>query len=290
MKVKIINLGVRCIKFRYACVRQHAGALHRVLTVFSCMSVLILVALFTETTAVIAEAQTRAPSIADAVDIVSRADEFRGDPNRQFSFRVNVREMKSDETVRSSKLDVYVNNKDPYASISVFRDAGTQKGTKLLQNEGRWWLHKPGTRNAIRISPAQRLLGNASYADISSTNFREHYTPTAIEATTIGKTEAYKIELEKKNSGAAYQSIQYYISQAENKPIKADFYTSSGRLLKSMYFRKFSDQYERMLSTEWVIVDALDSEKITIIQVLNFMYQNLSIRTFDHDLFVDTVL
>ena len=51
------------------------------------------------------------------------------------------------------------------------------KGQYLLMLEDAMWIYMPNTRKPIRITPLQRLLGNASNGDVARTRYAGDYEP-----------------------------------------------------------------------------------------------------------------
>lgn len=210
--------------------------------------------------------------------LVAAAERYRGNIERDFVFTLNVVETLNNTEKSRSALKVYVHlldNRQKRHVISQFL-SGRSVNTLVLQRNYNMWFYKPGTRNPIRISPAQRLMGGASYADVSNTNYTEYYDPVDIRSVTVGKTAAYKVALQKKERGVAYEKIEYYLKKTDQRPIKANFYSRSKRLVKSMYFRKFESLQNRTIAREWVIVDGINKKAVTYIQVEALNYETLA--------------
>lgn len=209
--------------------------------------------------------------------LLSAAEKFRGNIGKDFVFDINVIETKDKEVKSDNELKVFVNLLGGETSsrhvISKFVK-GRSVNTLVLQRDFNMWFYKQGTRVPIRISPAQRLIGGASYADISNTNYAEHYDPVRITKTVLGKVDVYKIYLKKLEKGVAYETIGYYVSQDTKRPVKADFFTRSGKLIKTMYFRKFENLGGRTVSREWAIVDRINSKLVTFINVVDITYES----------------
>ena len=213
-----------------------------------------------------------------AKNIVRKSELFRGNIRSDFSFLMNVQEFKNNErqTVTDLKVNVTQDQESSLRNSLATILSGGNKGNRILQSDTSMWFYKPGTANPLRISPAQRFIGGASYSDVSSTNYTNYYDPIILEEEKIGKTQAYKISLAKIKFGVSYDKLILYVSQKDYRPIKGEFYTRSGKLVKSIYFRKFLpiDNFG-IISTEWIIQDNLNSTKHTLLTVSSLKEETL---------------
>lgn len=204
-------------------------------------------------------------------NIVRRSELFRGNTESDFYYIIQVQDFKDNELddTSSVKVNVSQNFENNTRNSLVQILSGNTQGNLILQQETSMWFYKPGTANPIRISPAQRFSGGASYSDVSSTNYTFYYDPIAMEEETIGNTPAYKISLRKTQFGVSYDNVSLFVSrEAGNRPIKSEFYTRSGKLVKTMYFRKFQENTAfGTISTEWIIQDNLNETKYTVLSI-----------------------
>lgn len=214
-----------------------------------------------------------------AKELVYKAELARGNSNSDFYYNMLIIDKVKDKVKATTKIKVNVKQDDDTRERSVLATVldGSGAGNLILQKDTNMWFYKTGTANALRISPTQRLIGGASYADVSSTNYSIYYDPIAIKEVTLGKTTAHHISLSAIKKGVSYDSIEFFVSKNTQLPMKAEFYTRSGRLIKTMYFRKFKTlDGNKNFATEWVIVDSLYEGNVTTIQVLNIKPEKLA--------------
>ncbi len=210
--------------------------------------------------------------------LVAESETYRGNIKKDFVFLLSIQETIDKQVKNETDIKTYVHPVDNARSRYVISQflSGTSVNTLVLQREFNMWFFKPGTRNPIRISSSQRLIGGASYADVSNTNYNEYYDPIEVSFESIGNVTAYKVVLAKKQNGVAYEKIEYFIEQKSKRPIKAEFYSRSGRLLKTMYYRNFGKIQDRTLSKEWIIVDGINKSAVTYIRVNDILYESLN--------------
>src|SRR5438045_4757408 len=147
---------------------------------------------------------------ADSADeIVKRADLVRG-PDEPFSLRMNVTAYRGRQVL--NETSVIVNTHDYSRSLVEFVAPARDAGRKLLRVSENMWVRIPATRRAIRIPPQQRLLGQASNADVMGTNYAVDYAAQLLgdeQVTTYdgAPVSCYKLDLTKKTQAASYYRL-----------------------------------------------------------------------------------
>ena len=162
-----------------------------------------------------------------------------------------------------------------YANLLRFNEPARDAG-KLMLFQGRdLWFYDPASRASFRISPQQRLIGQAANGDVVNTSFSRDYSATleAEEAVVDGDRkprDAYKLRLIAAAADTTYAAIEYWQDRADARPIKARFFGDSGQLLKTAFYRKYSSWLGRERPTEVVIIDGVDPNWVTILRYSNF--------------------
>lgn len=107
------------------------------------------------------------------------------------------------------------------------------KGNKILMVNGNMWFYRPGLSKPVPISFRQKLMGNASYGDIASTNYADDYHAKRQEDDTVEGEPCYVFNLTAKHKKATYKKIVYWISKGRGVGVKAEYYTVSGKIFKT---------------------------------------------------------
>jgi len=220
--------------------------------------------------AVAAASGARADERAD--EIVKRADLVRG-PADPFTLKMNVTAFKGTEALSSTS--VLVNTHDFARSLVEFVAPPRDAGRKLLRVSENMWVRIPASRRAIRITPQQRLLGQASNADVMGTNYATDYSArvlgeeevTSYEGATVN---CYKLELVKKTPAASYQRLVYWVEKTTFHPVRTEFYTQTGRLIKTAHFTRFGTALGTARPGRVVIVNAVNVEEYTVLDILEY--------------------
>jgi len=117
------------------------------------------------------------------------------------------------------------------------------KGNKVLMVNGNMWFYKPGLSKPVPISTRQKLMGTASYGDIAATNYYRDYDATLLRDETIDGEACYVFDLKARTPTATYEHIRYWISISRKVGLKAEYFTVSGKKIKSarMHYNKDVD-------------------------------------------------
>jgi outer membrane lipoprotein-sorting protein len=211
----------------------------------------------------------------DAATLLSRSDQFR---NPIESFAIDV-ELTSYEGTRSdiSKFRVYGKGSD--RSVVEFTAPATEKGKYLLMLRDAMWIYMPSASRPIRISPLQRLMGQASNGDVARTSFTIDYTPKS--ASEDGS--AWVLELEAKDPSLSYKRVRLWIDRATYEPVRADFYVATGKLLKRAHYRKFTTMVGRRVVSDVEIEDLVRPNRRTLMHYANLTQRDNADKMFTKD-------
>lgn len=169
----------------------------------------------------------------DAQSILTDSDQSRGGglPGIVWEIKLLSRDgAKVDEPLR-----ILVKAMDD-SSVAETQEPARFKGSKILQVERNMWLTKPGLSKPIPISPRQRMSGQASNGDIAATNYAGDYDAQMNGAATLDGEACYVLDLSAKHKRTTYDRIRYWVSVTRVVGIKAEFYSVSGKLLKTARF------------------------------------------------------
>lgn len=209
----------------------------------------------------------------DAQAILAASDAVRN-PGFAFSLSNTLTEYRKGKQSDSSTLVVYSRasaSDGQFRSLVRYQAPARDVGKLILYNGRDLWFYDPASKASVRLSPQQRLLGQASNGDVVTTNFAHDYraTQALAEDTLDGDRQpraSYKLLLEASGDGANYPRIEMWVSQDGARPIKARFYADSGKLLKTAYYRRYQRWLGVERPTETVIIDGLEPDWITVMR------------------------
>ena len=151
----------------------------------------------------------------------------------------------------------------------VLMQSPAEKGQKVLMLGDDFWLLMPNSQRPLRITPMQKLLGDASTGDIATLSWADDYTGTVAgeepcgESAPLSSQKCLHLSLTAARKGVTYQRIELWIGKAKNEPIKADLYVQSDKLAKQARFVLANGAV-----TEMLLRDQLTNKKETQVRYL----------------------
>lgn len=217
-----------------------------------------------------------------ALEILKQSDKTRN-PGTPFSTFVTLTEYNNAKQVDRLVLKVHSKlhpRNGQYRTLVKFVQPAKDRGKLMLRNGNELWFYDPSASNSIRLSAQQRLLGQSSNGDVMTANFALDYHVKLIGLETLKdankKTrQTYHLHMKAKNSSVTYASADFWVDQKNYQPVKAKFYSSSKRLMKIVYYRRYQNQLGGMRPTEVLIIDGIDTKKVTRMQLNNYRAINV---------------
>ncbi len=218
-------------------------------------------------------------------EILRRADEARGNLEGVI-WRVSIESIESDRK-QERKLKVKARGYDFLATLT---SPPKVKGQKVLMVDHNMWFTKPGLRKPVPVSPRQKLIGAASYGDIAATNYSEDYEAVLLSEEQVNGESCYVFDLTAVTKKATYDRIKYWISKERLVGVKAEYFTVSGKMLKSAIFenenRVEPEKKPRPFISKMIIQDALVSGNVTTMTFGKPKLVEVPPSTFDLNLLV----
>lgn len=218
------------------------------------------------------------PLLADdkAAAVLARSDVFRN-PIESFSVDVELTSFATGGKTDTSRFRVYGKSSD--RSVVEFTFPQTEKGKYLLMLRDAMWIYLPTASRPIRISPLQRLMGQASNGDVARTSFTVDYNATAV----ADDGDAFVIDLMAKDPSVAYNRVRLWIDKQSYEPRRADFYVVSGKLIKRATYKAYGTMAGRRVVTEIEIDDLLRPGNRTVMRYANLTPKENAEKMFTKD-------
>lgn len=174
-----------------------------------------------------------ASAAPDAQSLLQHADRARGGGLPGIVWEITLVSRDGDKVSDEQRLEVRAVDD---ASVAETLEPARFKGSKLLQVGRNMWLTRPGLSKPIPISPRQRMSGQASNGDIAATNYAADYDAQLAGEEAVDGETCHVLELAAKHKRATYDRVRYWVSIRRGVGVKAEFYSLSGKLLKSARF------------------------------------------------------
>lgn len=240
-----------------------------------------------------AGAEAQAPSNDDnptAQQIVAAADLVRN-PGKPFRLTSTLTEYVSGQAKDQVVLVIYAredSSTKAYSNLVRYAQPPRDAGKLVLLNSTNLWFYDPASKASVRISPQQRLTGQASDGDVLTVNYARDYTATLVGRETLQDAnhkncDCWHLDLKAATPDAVYNHVEYWVERGTYRSVKGKFYADSGRLLKIAYFAKNQDVLGGVRPTETILIDSVDSNLVTTIDSADYRFQEIPDAWFQRD-------
>lgn len=208
----------------------------------------------------------------DIAALLKAADKFRmSADNLQVETQINVVNADgSPDKERRYKVFAQAGRKS-----LVLMQSPAEKGQKVLMLGDDFWLLMPESQRPLRITPMQKLLGDASTGDIATMSWADDYSGTLVgeercetAAANTAPVPCLHLSLTALRKGVTYQRIELWLGKARSEPLKADLYVLSDKLAKQATFVLDKPSAPTMV-TDMVLADQVSNHKTTHVRYLN---------------------
>lgn len=214
--------------------------------------------------------------------LLAASDAIRN-PQQPFKVTVTLTEFDKGQQVDASVLASYARKLEStgqFATLLRYVQPARDAGKLMLKSGSDLWFFDPAAQSSVRVSPQQRLMGQASNGDVVTVNFARDYSAKFEGDELIGDGErkqrnSIKLLLTASTDSATYGSIELWIDRESSAPIRARFLSDSGRLLKTAYYRRFQRQLGADRPTETVIIDGLSPSSVTIVRFSEYVSRSI---------------
>ena len=127
-----------------------------------------------------------------------------------------------------------------------FSEPAAVKGQEILRVGDNMWVYLPNLKRATRIANRESFQGgDFNNADVLRVNYAADYAGTLVPSE---GPESTCVKLKAKHAETAYDAITLCVRNKDLQPVKALYYASSGKLLRSAAFsdvKTFAKGYAR---------------------------------------------
>ena len=214
--------------------------------------------------------------------ILEKADEIRF-PRE--SFQVDVSINTSTPNQANDIREYRVLSKGNKNSIVMTTAPASDRGQTMLMRDRDLWIFMPSVSQPIRLSLSQRLTGQVANGDIARANFSGDYTPKFLRTETIEGEEYIVLELIGVDRSVTYHKVLFWVQKSNYWPHRAEFYSLSGRLLKTSHYQNFQLMLGQLRPTRLVMEDALREDEVSVLD-----YSEMSLRDLPDKVFTKNYL
>jgi Outer membrane lipoprotein-sorting protein len=224
-----------------------------------------------------------AHSAPDSQKLLAASDAIRN-PAKSFVLTATLIEYRKGKQADGNTLSIY-SKPDPvggqFRTLVRFVAPVRDTGKLMLKNGNDLWFYDPSNQSSIRISPEQRLLGQASNGDVATINLARDYQAEfkGEEDVTDGDRQSRRTNrlalTANATQGINYHHIELWLDIHDARPVKAKFFSESDRLLKTAYYRRYRQELGQERPTETVIIDGLDPNWVTVMRFDAYAWRDI---------------
>ena len=227
-----------------------------------------------------APAEIALPDDPAARSILEKADQIRF-PQEGFQVDVAIATTSPNQPPEERKFRVL--SKGNENTIVQVTEPASERGQIMLMKGRDLWVFMPNISQPVRLSLAQRLTGQVANGDLARANFVGDYAPKLLRTDVIDGEKVNVLELFAVDRGVTYQRVLFWVKAGNNHPVKAEFYTASGRLLKTALYEKFERMAGKPRPTRLVMEDALRKGEQSVLDYSGMKLRDLPDRVFTKD-------
>jgi len=153
----------------------------------------------------------------------------------------------------------------------VLMRSPAEQGQKVLMLGDDYWLILPRTERPVRITPTQKLLGEAATGDIATMQWAGDYDGEVLgeEPCEPGAARTCKhLSLHTLRKGTTYARVELWLDAELLHPVRADLYLTSNKLAKRARFA-LATSTGRTLVTEMLLSDEIQANRQTLVRYLS---------------------
>ena len=212
----------------------------------------------------------------DAQALLRQSDILR---NGSASYVVHIK-ITNFEGARQDEEHLYAVSQKGLDKTHVEFLSPREKGRYLLMLGDDMWIYLPDTSRPVRITPLERLTGEASNGDVARTNYAYDYDAVYLRSEKVGEAECHVLELTAKRKGSTYHKIEYWLRVEDARPVKAEFYLTSGKHTKSATFDAYIEEGGRTRLARMTIYDQIRKNSRSVLEYSGFEARELPDKLF----------
>lgn len=202
----------------------------------------------------------------DVAALLKAADRYRGGGLEQQQIDTEIQQLAADGSVAKERR-YKVLTQSGHRSL-VLMQSPAEKGQKVLMLGDDFWLLLPGSQRPLRITPTQKLLGDASTGDIATLSWAEDYEGRIVGAERCDEAPCLHLSLQALRKGVSYQRIELWVGMHRHEPLRAELFVQSDKLAKQARFVLDRPESPQAVVSEMRLTDRLGNGRETRVRYL----------------------
>lgn len=212
--------------------------------------------------------------------VLQKADEIRF-PTEAFQVDIDVTSYAPDQSPEKRKYRVLSKGNDK--TLVMILEPASERGQIILMKGHDLWVFMPDVSQPIRLGLSQRLTGQVANGDMARANFTGDYDPSIARTEPLSGREYDVLELKALSRDVTYHRVLLWVDKINHRPLKAEFYSLSNRLLKICKYENYQTAVGRLRPMRQIMEDALTSGSTSIMEYHDFKLRNLPDEVFSKE-------
>ena len=205
-----------------------------------------------------------AAAAADVDTILKKADAFRL-PSASAQLEAVVTTFRNGQQDKEKRYQILVR---PGGKSLVLSRSPGESGQKVLMSGDDFWLLVPGSARPLRITPMQKLLGEASTGDIANMTWAGDYSGTVLRELDVDGVPCLELDLRALRKSLSYQRVLLQVARSDFRPVHADLFAASERRIKQARF-SVETRDGRASVTRMTLIDEIQTSRETQVHLLS---------------------
>jgi outer membrane lipoprotein-sorting protein len=139
---------------------------------------------------------------------------------------------RQDGTTRNYKMRALRSHEDKMRVW--FLEPASSKGQEMLRVGDNLWVYMPNLKRALRLASRESFQGgDFNNGDVLRVNYRADYSAKLVPSE---DDQLWALDLAARSDESTYDRIKLWISKDKRLPVRAEYYASSGKMLRSATF------------------------------------------------------
>jgi outer membrane lipoprotein-sorting protein len=232
-----------------------------------------------------ARADLTGPQLADRLDFVRR-------PTQSFEVKMTVTELRNGKPDQFSVMRVMA-RKHPdstrFDAVALCLEPEADRGKVVFTGEEKdVWFFDPKAKHPTRVS-SHHFKGKFFVSDALSTSFNAEYESELDGEETIPDAGHHdvaclRLKMKKRDKAAMTPDIiEYWVDKKLLQPIRGEFFTASGKLLRTSYYAAYAKVLGETRPTRVLVVSNTEKGVVTDIKFSDFAAHEWPAAMFSKD-------
>jgi len=199
-------------------------------------------------------------------------------PARSFVTELSITDFRQGKKEREGTFRLYLRRTpNGFDSLAVCLTPMGDRNKLLLSKGERLWFYDPRSARAVPVSPSQ-FRSHSFVLDLFGSPLSSSYSAELEgEGTTtdLARHEimANRLKLTSRGRGRSGTTIRYWLDKENSRPLKAEMFTSSGKLLRTVYYSEFRNVLGEQRPARLVVVNPVETS-VNEVKFSSFSYHD----------------